>query len=433
MSLTFIQSLKRTTPRYTLLIMIVCWAFAGISTASAQDKKLIAYEKARSKTKAEMEAKWKEEKIPQIVAPVNYGVDIYEIDYWTEWHDGTPIKASGMYFLPQGKTTDLPLMTYHHGTIIIKKRRGLDYNGESAICLAFAVDGYAVAWPDYVGLGRGEKFHLYQNVESEAQASIDLMRAIRELNIELGVELNDELYLTGYSQGGHASLSTHKIIQEKYSSEFTVTASSPMSGAYDMAGVQVHTMFEEYTQPHYLPYLIHGMNEVYDIWDGDLNEIYAPPYDSIIPSLFDDNHSVGQINDALPKIPKDMIKDEVVQDFVDDLNHPFRKALEANGLTNWKPETPVQFCYCTNDEEVFYKNALVAHERMKAAGAKNVTLRRTAKKFGHFQCASFAAIHTKMYFDSFRKGKRKGKKGPVFKRFLITLAKTFTKADEVQP
>jgi len=64
--------------------------------------------------------------------------------------------------------------------------------------------------PDYIGLGKGDKFHLYQNSESEATASIDMLLAIQELNIEFGIKTNKQLFLTGYSQGGHACMATHK-------------------------------------------------------------------------------------------------------------------------------------------------------------------------------------------------------------------------------
>ena len=50
-------------------------------------------------------------------------------------------------------------------------------------------------------------------------------------------------------------MAVHKYIQEHPEAGLSVTASSPMSGAYDMVGAQSETMFQEYTQPWYLPYL----------------------------------------------------------------------------------------------------------------------------------------------------------------------------------
>jgi hypothetical protein len=60
---------------------------------------------------------------------------------------------------------------------------------------------------------------------------------------------------------------------------------------------------------------------------------------------------------------------------------------------------------------------------MKENGSKSVKLRRAAKKFGHVSCAIFTSIYTKMWFDSFRNGSKKGRKGPWLKRFLLYLQK----------
>ena len=36
----------------------------------------------------------------------------------------------------------------------------------------------------------------------------------------------------------------------------------------------------------------------------------------------------------------------------------------------------------------------------------------------------FAVMHAKMFFDSFRKGSKKGNRGPVSKRFLLGIGKS---------
>ncbi|MFN0201037.1 MAG: hypothetical protein ACKVTZ_05925, partial [Bacteroidia bacterium] len=80
-----------------------------------------------------------------------------------------------------------------------------------------------------------------------------------------------------------------------------------------------------------------------------------------------------------------------------------------------------------SDEEVNYKNSLIAHEAMTKKGAKHVRKLEVSQKFSHANCAGFATIHTKMYFDSFRKGSKYGRKGPLWKRFALRMAKWKTK------
>jgi hypothetical protein len=119
-----------------------------------------------------------------------------------------------------------------------------------------------------------------------------------------------------------------------------------------------------------------------------------------------------------------MLSDSLINLFVNDDEFIFKQLLRENSMDNWVPERPMQICYCTGDEEVVYTNALVAYEYMKTRGAKNVKLRKAGgDKFTHRKCADWAVIYTKMYFDSFRHGSKKGRRGPVFKRMLIGIAK----------
>ena len=253
-----------------------------------------------------------------------------------------------------------------------------------------------------------------------------MIKAVKELDSIVGLKREGMLFISGYSQGGHAAMAVHRKLQEKYAGKYTVTASSPMSGPYDLDGVQADVMFHEYTQPHYLPYLLLGYNEVYDIFDRNkfYDMVFKPPYDDIVLGVFNGKHSVGDINDTLPTIPKDMLSDSLIDLFVNDDEFIFKQLLRENSMDNWVPERPMQICYCLGDEEVVYTNALVAYEYMHARGAKNVKLRKAGgKKYTHRKCADCAVVYTKFYFDSFRKGSKKGRKGPVFKRWLVGIAK----------
>jgi hypothetical protein len=384
--------------------------------------KLLTYTLWKTVTREALQAEMKKNKVPKAMVNVRYTVDIYDVTYETKWHDGTTIMASGLYYVPRGVTTAMPQTVYHHGTRV-HKGRDKDIGGEEYLCLGMAVDGYLVLMPDYVGLGHGDKFHLYQLAKPLGQTSVDMLFAIRQLNDTLGLKTNKQLFLTGYSEGGYATLATNKLIQEQYSNEFKVTAASGMSGAYDMGGVQSEVMFKPYSNPHYLPYLLAAINEVYKIVPYDINKIYKAPYDTLIPILFSRNNNIGNIDRALPEIPKDMIMDSIVEVYRTDSTFPLHRVLRENSLCNWKPENPVKLCYCDKDEQVTYKNALVAADHMKKLGAEHVTLTRGGKKYGHYKCAIFASMYTKIYFDSFRNGSKYGRKGNVNKRFLLAMAK----------
>ncbi|MDC0249251.1 hypothetical protein OAK24_00045 [Flavobacteriales bacterium] len=385
-------------------------------------QELISYSEIHHYTQNELEDIWKENKINKWIVPISNGFKLFEVIYTTSWHDGSAIKASGLYFMPDNfSEKELPQMIYHHGTRTLKKTT-LHLKSENAISAGFAADGYLVIMPDYIGLGKGDKFHLYQNSKSEATASIDMLLAIQDLNNELSIKTNKQLFLTGYSQGGHACMATHKTLEEKYADQFTITASSPMSGSYDMSGVQATVMVKPYPEPVYLPYLLIGINEVYKITDS-YSKLFRAPYDSLIPILYNGEYKLNEINKFLPEIPADVVHPALLKEYENNPDFKFNAALKENDLLDWKTTIPTQLCYCNADKIVLYENAIVAHKKMKENGSKTIKLRKSAKKLGHVNCALFTSIYTKMWFDSFRKGSKKGRKGPWIKRFLLYLQK----------
>ncbi|MGH1339889.1 MAG: alpha/beta hydrolase family protein [Aureispira sp.] len=405
----------------------------GVLAQHNLEQPLISYELVDTYTQETLINKWKSASIPQALAPINYDVAVYEVIYSMPWHDGTPIKASGLYYVPQKnpvatsnkkkreETEGHPMVCYHHGTQIYKDRK-VRLGGEQAICVGFATDGYLVARPDYLGLGKGERRHLYHHIETQAGASIYLLRAVKAINEELKIQQNEQLFVTGYSQGGHASLSFHKTVQESYKEEFKVTASVPMSGAYDLGGVQEGTMFKPYSHPGYLPYLIFSYNEIYGLYK-DPKELLVAPYDSILPTLYTGEYTMNYINRLLPNIPKDVLQPSMITRYKTEPDFAFKQALKENSVHDWKPERPVLFCYCEADEQVNYQNSIVAYDRMQELGAQNLRLKRVNKHLGHVDCAAFAVMHSKLFFDSFRKGSKTGRAGPLGKRFLLGLGK----------
>ena len=56
---------------------------------------------------------------------------------------------------------------------------------------------------------------------------------------------------------------------------------------------------------------------------------------------------------------------------------------------------------------------------MDMLGTENIKTKCASKKYGHNKCAGVSTIYAKWYFDSFVKGSKKGRKGPILGRFLI--------------
>jgi hypothetical protein len=415
---------------YILRVFFFGLSITFISSLHAGEY-LVTYELVKSHTTKTLSALWKKNHIPKIVMPVRNDVDIYEIIYKVKWIDSTWRNASGICYIPRNAKKPGPYVMFGHGTQIHKERTISDNDAQQGVCLGFAADGYLALYPDYYGIGKGEGQHLYQHSWSEAMAFIYMLYATEELKKIVGVETNGQLFLTGYSQGGHSSLAAHKYLEELNDPRFKVTASSPMSGAYDMTGEQEKYMFREYPRPFYLPYLVISYQEAYKIFDAE--NIYAafkPPYDTLLPAYFSNNLSKGmdELDRLMPKVPKDVMVDSLIDRYINDKNFAFRLKLKENNLTEWKPVAPVQFCYCKGDREVNYKNSEVAYNSMRSLGAEKVKLKNLSNVLDHNTCAAFAVLSTKYYFNRFRNNgdNPKMKDVPGFKRFLAGFVKRKT-------
>lgn len=337
-----------------------------------------------------------------IVAP-EYEVNLYRVSYDTTHPNGETWPVTGALAVPVGIDCPLPLNCYAHGTIARKTDAPSYQSTESLLGILYGSVGFVTALPDYIGLGDSPGLHPYVHAESEAQASLDMLRATRDLRDELGFDLNDQLFLWGYSQGGHTAMALHRMIETDHSDEFTVTACAPMSGPYDISGVQaeVITGDQPYPTPGYLPYVVLSYQLVYGNLYESLDEVFLPQYAAIIPDLFDGTNTMGFINNQFPSVPSQMLLPEVIEEYENDPEHPIRLALQDNDVYDWAPEAPVRLYYCNGDDQVTYLNSIIAEEAMTANGAADV-LAFDGGDLDHGGCAPLAMFAGFNYFNALK-------------------------------
>jgi hypothetical protein len=317
-----------------------------------------------------------------------YTVDFYKLIYKTIDPSGNLTTASGALILPRNCPDDLRWASYQHGTVLEKNDVPSRFSQETIIGIVLGSGfGFAVSEPDYLGLGDSPGLHPYMHGKSQATASVDMLRASRKVFTEQNAKMGDKLFLFGYSQGGHATMALLKELETYHSTEFKVTAASPMAGPYDTSGYQAETISsdEAYPAPYYLPYIALSYNSVYKIYPS-IKDFLKPPYDSILPPLFDGYHSAGDVDAVMPNVPSQIIRSEVLNDFRYNYANSFREVLRKNDLYEWKPKAQIRMCHCEGDDHVVYQNALVAKTSFEAKGANNVELFNPGN-FGHGDCA----------------------------------------------
>lgn len=337
---------------------------------------------------------------PDGLIELTYEVDVYKITYETLHPNGEMVVATGALCLPSGVVCPLPLSSYQHGTVALKTNVPSHLNSETNLGVLYASAGFATTMPDFIGLGDSPGLHLYVHADSEASASLDLIQAAEGLQEELGFNLDGQLFLWGYSQGGHATLALQRLIETEYAEDYTITASAPMSGPYDISGVQAEylTADEDYPTPGYLPYVVLSYQEVYGTLYDELEDIFLPEYAAIIPELFDGTVSMGVINSNFPSVPSQCLLPEVFEAFETDPQHPIRVALEDNDLYNWTPTAPTNLYYCEGDDQVSYLNAIVALDAFIANGSTSVAA-LNGGDFDHGGCAPLAMLGGYNWFN----------------------------------
>lgn len=334
-----------------------------------------------------------------------YSVDLYKIVYETIDPWGGRTIASGALALPRGQTQPLPLVSYQHGTVTETNDVPTQDLYQRFPGIGLATTGYATTLPDYLGLGDSPGLHPYHHARSEATAAIDLLRAAQTWCATHNVSLSGQLFLCGYSQGGHATMALHRELQLHYPDEFTVTASAPMAGAYDLSDTTFNDLLSgrPLPNPYYLAYLLAAYQDVYHLTNS-WGDWLVEPYRTDLPPLIDNHASGDVINAAMQTDPPDIrmiFQPDVLAALETDPNYPLRLALEDNDLIDWKPEAPIRMYHCSNDLDVPYANASAALASFQALGATQVEFKDPSPDSDHGGCVMPSFVDAKAWFDTF--------------------------------
>ncbi len=337
-----------------------------------------------------------------MMTPTNgYDVDIYSIIYETLDNDGQSTIASGAVGVPS-TSNFLPLLSYQHGTQ--SERNSVNsINGFDIPSMWLGTSGYITVLPDYLGFGISELFHPYMIYESSAIPIIDMLRASKEFCSINNINVNNQLFLVGYSEGGYTTMATHKMIEELFLDEFVITVSAPSAGPYDLSGTMADLMlsFDPYGEPFYLPFTILSYQDKYSLVES-LNEYFLDYYAETLTGLFDGYHSIDEIHEVMPITPIQIFKDEVIEEFTNNMQHPLRLRLSENNLFNWVPQANMKIFHSHQDELVPIENSETAYTNFILNGAPRVDF-----EFGpfgtHQNAAPIILIGAATWFAEFKK------------------------------
>lgn len=306
------------------------------------------------------------------VAAIQYNVDLYKITYKTNYK-GESIIASGIVILPN--TSDpIGMVSFQHGTITSNSEAPTNLalsNTQSVLFAGMASLGFIGVVPDFIGFGSSSDImHPYYVESLTASAVIDNLKAARELAIEKGLMFNEKLFLAGYSQGGYATMATHKSIEENGLKNFNLTASFPAAGGYDVKAMQEYFFgLDTYNDPYYMAYVAQAYKTTFG-FEQHLNEFFQEPYASRIPQLFDGTHSSGDINAQLTSTVADLITSDLRTNIDTDPKYGYLKnAFIENSLVDWKPTIKMFMYHGDADITVPFENSVITYNKLIDNGA----------------------------------------------------------------
>lgn len=315
-----------------------------------------------------------------------YDVEIYKVTYKTDYKESA-IEASGLIAIP--RTTDaVSMLSLHHGTIVNHADAPSNFTTADATTLSYAAiasAGLIGVIPDYLGFGASSSIlHPYYIETLTASAILDMLTAASEFAQQQGLAFDGRLFLAGYSEGGYATMAAHKSLEENPKDGFTLIASFPGAGAYDLTDMQEH-IFEStsYQDPFYLAYMAQAYQIHYE-HESLITDLFQEPYASRIPALFDGTKGATAINAQLTGDISALIQEAVINGYLTDARYQYlRDAFAENSLTDWTPRIPMFLYHGLSDETVPYDNSVKTLNQLLANGASSGTVTLTPLEGTH--------------------------------------------------
>jgi hypothetical protein len=304
---------------------------------------------------------------------VRHGVRAHRIVYRTIDIAGRPTTASQLVVLPKGRTRDLRAVSWLHGTTVFRGDVASmnERSTDRAAAFLFAGAGHAVSAPDYLGLGEGPGFHPYGHPEGTVSAALDALRATRTLVRRDGRDLERRVLISGFSQGGPATMMLGRALHRGADRYFRPGALAPVGGPFDLSGFEAAAADDRVVRSSlYLAYFATAWQRMYGLYDTP-GEVFRAPYDTVVETLFDGHHRPSEVAAALPATSKELFTPE----FLDRIRQPtgeLRERLRALDTTcDWRPEVPVRIFHSRADADVVFANATQCSGQLTANGVEH--------------------------------------------------------------
>ena len=345
-----------------------------------------------------------------------FGYDAYKLSYNTRGIDNKPLRVSGVVVLPtpngtskeQHKKLDdlkgkgLSIVIDCHGTIFsdtdAPSNRIADSNSPTVRASLFSgYGGFITALPDYIGFGDSrDKMHPYLVKEPSVNTVVAMLKATVSFARKNKIKLSNDVYISGYSEGGFIALSSLKALEKN---GFRVRVAMPMAGPYllDIFGKRLLAQ-DSYVAPSYILNMVYPYSKIYNL---DINKIINKKYTKNLDELLSGKHGKQDIDRALTK--KLHGKDGLISPWIEQNydNSELREKLAKNNAINTSShfQAKIEFARCKGDKTVPHVIAQKTQQVLQANGTNvKITMVEDAlnidKTLNHSQCFMPAYIYS---------------------------------------
>ena len=273
----------------------------------------------------------------------------FPVAYWSQTPQGDSLLVSGRVYLPKQRYLNGIVIANHYTMTSDAEVPSNMLSMESV----FAMKGYAVIMPDYVGYGLSrDEVHPYLHWRSAAQTAIDLLDCMPQLLDYYGYNYPIDVVVTGYSQGGAVALGVTRMIEER-DSLWVVRKLYAGAGPYDPAATYLYCVERDTMGiPAAIPLIVMGLSDAYDL-GFELEDFFLEPllshYDDWVLSK---EYTVVQINEMMGST----LMSELMTAEVLDPNHPLSdmlyEALLWNSNVGYDLLSPAYFLHSVDDDVV---------------------------------------------------------------------------------
>lgn len=291
----------------------------------------------------------------------------FPVAYWSTDPQGDSLLVSGRVYLPKQRYLN-GIMIGCHYTITSDIEAPSNMLSMESL---FAMKGYAVIMPDYVGYGLSrDKVHPYLHWRSAAKTAVDLLNCMPELLEYYGYSYPIDVVVTGYSQGGAVALGVTRMLEE-LDSMWIVRKLYAGAGPYDPAGTYLYSMERnEMGIPAAIPLIVMGLSDAYELEFKQEDFFLEPLLSNYEEWVLSKEYTAGDINYLMGSTVMTELMTEEALDMDSPLADMLYEVLLWNSNVGYDLRSPAYFLHSIDDEVVPILNTINLQEQMPDESGK---------------------------------------------------------------